>query len=121
VLYELRVYEIAPGRMPAIIARFAQTTVHYFRKHGVKPVMYLEPVIGKNNELVYLLEWDSLAERERCWNAFMGDPGWIADRAKTEEDGPIVLSYTSTILRGVPEIIAAFERTGANGAPAQGA
>jgi hypothetical protein len=37
-----------------------------------------------------MLEWESLAERERKWNAFAADPEWLAARAKTEAQGPIV-------------------------------
>ena len=40
--------------------------------------------------LYYLLEWESLAEREQKWNAFASDPEWLAARAKTEAQGQIV-------------------------------
>jgi len=112
VLYELRTYEIAPWRMPAIIDRFTNVTMTFFRRHGVKPVLYLEPVIGKSNEFVYLVQWSDLAERERCWTAFMTDPEWIAARAETERDGPIVLSYTAHIFKDVPQIIDAYRALG---------
>ena len=107
MIYELRVYEIAPGRMKAIVDRFANITMSYFKKHGVKPVLFWEPVIGTSNQLIYLLEWESLAEREQRWDAFMTDPGWISDRAETEKDGPIVLRYTNTILREAPSVMSA--------------
>lgn len=50
------------------------------------------------------MQWQSLAERERCWDAFSADPGWLAARADTERDGPIVRRFTSSILRDVPSI-----------------
>ncbi|MHB0870175.1 MAG: NIPSNAP family protein [Chloroflexota bacterium] len=106
MLYELRVYEIAPGRMPAIVNRFANITLEFFKKHGVKPVLFLEPVLGVSNQLTYLLQWESLAERESCWDAFQSDPGWIAARAETEKDGAIVLRFTNTLLRESPSIMA---------------
>ncbi len=106
MLYELRVYEIAPGRMPAIIDRFHDITLDYFKKHGIKAVTFLEPVVGTSNQLVYLLQWNSLAERERCWDAFATDPGWVAARNETEKDGPIVLRLTNTIFREVSSLAA---------------
>ncbi len=106
MLYELRVYEIAPGRMPAIINRFANITLELFKKHGIKPLLFLEPVLGVSNQLTYLVQWNSLAEREKCWDAFAGDPEWIAARNETEKDGPIVLRFTNTIHREVPSIMA---------------
>ncbi len=101
MLYELRVYEIAPGKMPAIISRFANVTLDLFKKHGIKPVLFLEPVLGVSNQLTYLLQWESLGERETRWNAFASDPEWIAARAETEKAGPIVLRFTNTMLQDV--------------------
>ena len=106
MLYELRVYEIAPNRMKAIVDRFTNITLDYFKKHGIRPVLFLEPVLGVSNQLTYLLEWSSLAEREKCWNAFSSDPGWQAAREETEKDGVIVLRFTNTMLREVPSIMA---------------
>jgi hypothetical protein len=37
-----------------------------------------------------MLQWESLAERERKWNAFQADPEWIAKRAASEAERPIV-------------------------------
>ena len=48
-------------------------------------------MVGPNNQsLYYLLEWNSLAEREQKWAAFASDPEWIAKRAETEKNGQIV-------------------------------
>jgi len=35
------------------------------------------------------LKWDSLADREKKWNAFFVDPEWTEARANSEKDGPI--------------------------------
>ena len=45
-----------------------------------------------------MLEWKDLAERERAFGGFMKDPEWLAARAKTEENGPIVANISNTIL-----------------------
>ena len=52
MLYELRIYEILPGKMSAIIDRFANITLGYFRTHGFRPLLFAEPVIGTRNQLV---------------------------------------------------------------------
>ena len=60
-------------------------------------------LIGQNNQILYyLLEWESLAERERKWNAFMADPEWQKARVETEKDGPIVARVTNEILAPTP-------------------
>ncbi len=104
MLYELRVYEVAPGRMKDLVDRFTNITMPLFKKHGVKPVWFCEPVIGTSNQLIYLLAWNSLAERERCWNAFASDPEWLAAKAATEKNGPLVPRFTNTILKELPII-----------------
>ncbi len=98
-LYELRIYEVVPGRMPALHKRFREVTSKMFAKHDIKVVAYWEDVIGVNNKLTYLVEWESLAQREQLWDAFVTDPEWLAARVKSEEDGPIVARVTNTILR----------------------
>ena len=38
-------------------------------------------LIGTSNqELTYFIAWESLAEREARWNAFIADPEWLAAR-----------------------------------------
>jgi hypothetical protein len=37
-----------------------------------------------------MIQWESLAEREQKWNAFQADADWIATRAATEAQRPIV-------------------------------
>jgi hypothetical protein len=49
-----------------------------------------------------MLAWESLAERESKWAAFMADPDWQAARAKTEANGPIVAKVTNYILAPTP-------------------
>jgi hypothetical protein len=89
-LFEYRVYEVVPGRMPAMNRRFQTITLGYFQKYGIGVVGFWEAVAGTSNELHYLLRYDDLAHRERAWDAFQADEGWLKDRAATEVDGPIV-------------------------------
>ncbi len=52
-----------------------------------------------NNDLHYLLAWESLAEREKVWGTFLADPAWIKVREETEKDGPIIANIKSSFLR----------------------
>jgi hypothetical protein len=45
-----------------------------------------------------MLAWESMAERERRWQAFLADAEWIAIAAETEKDGPIVENISSQLL-----------------------
>ena len=99
MIVELRVYHCLPGRLPALHARFENTTLDLWQKHGIRQVGFFTTLVGPSNQtLTYLLAWDSLAERETRWNAFSTDPEWIAKRAASEADAPIVERIDSSFL-----------------------
>jgi hypothetical protein len=99
MIYELRIYECAPGRLPALNERFRTITCRKFEQHGIKVVGYWEDVIGESNRLSYICQFDDIAARDLAWKAFQADSEWIAARAKSEESGPIVARVINTIMR----------------------
>ncbi len=99
MIYEMRVYRVMPGRMPAMLARFEKVTLALFEKHGIRQAGFFTTLVGaSNNDLTYILAWESLAERERKWNAFASDPEWIAKRNESERDGQIVQTLSNSFL-----------------------
>jgi hypothetical protein len=103
MIYELRVYHCVPGRLPALLKRFETITLGLWEKHGIKQAGFWTVLIGESNQdLYYLVQWESLAEREKKWNAFQADPEWHAKRAETERDGPIVASLSNSFLQPTP-------------------
>ena len=100
MIYELRIYRCLPGRLPALLQRFETITLGLWERHGIRPAGFWTTVIGESNQdLTYMLAWDSLAERETKWAAFQTDPEWIEKRAGTERDGQIVGNITSSLLQ----------------------
>jgi hypothetical protein len=103
VIYEMRVYRCLPGRLPALLKRNEAVVPKIWEKHGIRQAGFFTTLIGKSNqEVTYFLAWDSLAEREEKWTAFVNDPDWIAARTKSEEDGPIVANMASQLLAPTP-------------------
>ena len=99
MIYELRIYECLPGRMPALLKRFSDHTLALWDKHGIRQAGFFTTLVGPSNQtLTYLLKWNSLAERETRWNAFSTDPEWIAKRAASEADAPIVERIDNSFL-----------------------
>jgi hypothetical protein len=99
LIYELRVYRATPGNLPAVIKRFNTITLPIWERHGIRQAGFWTTLVGESNQdLTYMLAWDSLAERETKWNAFQADPEWIKARAGTEADGPIVANITSQFM-----------------------
>ena len=100
LLHELRIYHCVTGRLPDLLSRFETITLRLWEKHGIRQAGFWTTEIGPNaNDLYYLLQWESLAEREEKWTAFATDPEWLVAKAKTEEDGPILESLSNTILK----------------------
>ena len=99
MIYELRVYRCLPGRLPALLNRFANVTTKLWEKHGIKQAGFWTTLVGESNsELTYMLVWESLAEREKKWAAFGADPEWNAKRTESEKDGPIVANVANQLL-----------------------
>ncbi len=99
MLYELRIYHCAPGRLPDLNRRFETITLKIWERFGIRPVGFWTVMIGESNhDLYYMLAWENLAERERVFAAFGADPEWQKARAETEKNGPLVTSITNAIL-----------------------
>jgi hypothetical protein len=102
VLYELRIYEAVPGRLPDLNKRFETITLKIWERHGIKQAGFWTAEVGTSNELIYLIQWESMTEREQKWGAFQTDPEWIEKRAGTEVDGPLVARIRNSFLRPTP-------------------
>ena len=100
MIHELRVYRCVSGQLPKLLDRFNTITLKIWERHGIRQAGFWTTVIGESNqELIYLLAWESLAERETKWTAFQTDPEWIAKRAETEKNGAIVENVSVQILQ----------------------
>jgi hypothetical protein len=99
MIHELRIYRCVPGRLPALLKRFSEQTLRIWAKHGIRQAGFWTTLIGESNhELIYLLEWESMAEREAKWPVFQADPEWHAARDSSEQDGPIVANVVNQFL-----------------------
>lgn len=96
MIYELRVYKCVPGRLPALLNRFATITLKLWDKHGIRQTGFWTVYIGESNQqLIYLLEWKDLAEREAKWAAFASDPEWLTARAETDKNGLLITHFSN--------------------------
>jgi hypothetical protein len=84
-VFELRVYHSPSARqLVALHERFAGPEIKIFHRSGVHPLFYSSTVFGPAMpNLTYLIPFDSLAEREKAWAAFGGDPEWTKVRAES--------------------------------------
>jgi hypothetical protein len=102
MLYEARIYNTVPGKLPAINDRFAKHTMGIFKNHGIGMLGFWTAEIGTSNQLTYMLVFDSMADREKKWASFQADPAWHQVRAETEAAGPIVDHVVNAFMRLTP-------------------
>ena len=100
MVYELRMYQTYPGKLPDLLTRFREHTMKLFEKHGMKNIAYWTPVDEpkKSNMLIYVLQHASREAATASWKAFQEDPDWIRVRDKSEENGKIVEKIESTFM-----------------------
>lgn len=102
MINEMRIYRCMPGRLNDVLHRFRHRTIPLLEELGIHITQFWTTMIGNsNNELVYVIEWTSLGERQEKWAAFQSDPRWKAIREETERNGPIVESIRNMILEPV--------------------
>ncbi len=100
MIHEMRIYHCVPGKLPALLDRFDKITLKIWDRMGIRQAGFWTTIVGESNQaLIYLLAWESLAEREEKWNAFMADPEWQQKRAETEAGGPLLTRVSNQILQ----------------------
>ena len=57
MIYELRIYEVIPGRLPDLNRRFETITTKIWDRLGIKQAGFWTADVGTSNELIYLLAW----------------------------------------------------------------
>ena len=99
MIYELRTYDATPGALPALVDRFRRFTAEAQRRHGFRQVgFWTAQVGGESAQLVYMLQWESYEERDRCYDSIRSDPERARVFAESEKDGPILASVHNVML-----------------------
>lgn len=84
MIYELRLYAVAPGRMADVHERFGIHLPALFQRHGVHCVGRWSALAGPDApRFVYLLAYRDYAQREATWAGFYQDADWWRVRAET--------------------------------------
>jgi hypothetical protein len=104
-VFELRRYESNNSTTLARkIKMFETGEIGIFQRLGMRPVFFAETIVGaKMPNLVYMLSFDDLASREKCWKAFGADPEWQKMRsAPGNSDAEIVSNISVSLLQPLP-------------------
>ena len=103
VVFELRVYHAAEGKLDDLLARFRNHTITIFNRHGMESVAYWTPTDSddplRGKTLFYILKHPSREAATANWAAFRDDPEWKSVSAASEVNGKLVEKVESTFLR----------------------
>lgn len=94
MLHELRIYTYLPLKQEEVVEQMKQL-MPLFEKYEIKVVGVWTTLIGRRENFVYMLEWESLAEREKKHNAFRADP---ALQKALDDFGPVTQYHDYSIL-----------------------
>ena len=103
MIYEFRTYTCMPGKMPIVLKRFENTTLGLFKKYGIRNGPVFTVAVGQDNQQIkYIIEWESHEQRDKAWTAFRADPAWQEALALSEKDGPSVSKIANELLVAAP-------------------
>lgn len=104
-IFELRTYENQSfAARETKIGMFNQGEAAIFERLGMRPVFFGETLIGpKLPNIMYMLSYDSLADREKLWHSFGTDPEWKKLSSQPQlSDKEIVANISNVILSPLP-------------------
>jgi hypothetical protein len=98
LIYEIRVYEAVEGRADAMRLRFRdKVATIFFPRHGIELVGAFT-ASDEDGRLTYMTRFADEAARKQAWASFAADPEWVAVKAASETDGPLLKNQTVSVL-----------------------
>ena len=100
MIYELRTYWAAEGKLEALNTRFRDVTLAVFAKYDMQVVGFWTPEqpTEETGDLVYILAFESKDAMKNAWKAFIADPDWVNGKAASEVNGKLVTKLTSVVM-----------------------
>jgi hypothetical protein len=103
MLYELRRYDVAAGKLPALLERFGGFAVPKWKEYGFRLIGFWTPLMGeKSNQVVYIWAWESYEERVKKNAAWRADPQRAKVWAESEKNGPLVNRVYNQLMEPTP-------------------
>lgn len=100
-VFELRTYESQTFlTLARKVGMFNNGEMQIFERLGLRPVFFGETIVGpRQPNLMYMLSYENLGERERLWKAFVSDPEWKKLSTRPElRDAQIVANISNVML-----------------------
>ncbi|KJS09613.1 MAG: hypothetical protein VR73_01785 [Gammaproteobacteria bacterium BRH_c0] len=99
-IYELRFYNVAPGRDADMRSRVQNDLAWLFPRHGIRPIAGWSAISAQSLPMfIYITQWRNMIERNRHWAGFYADPDWQEVRNRTNRGSELVEDYEIFFLR----------------------
>ncbi len=99
-ILEIRTYRATEGKFDALLQRFVTQVVPRLPNHGIE-LVGLYTADQPDERLVYLTRFAREEDRVAGWKSFGSDPDWLAAKAASEADGPLLERQEVTVLSAV--------------------
>ncbi len=100
-VFELRIYQSPPNKMPDLLSRFRNHTLKLFEKHGMTNIFYattVEPDPTTQPILYYFITHKDQPTAAQNFKNFGADPNWRSAATASEVNGKIVEKITSVFM-----------------------
>ncbi len=99
MIYELREYQAAPGRLDDVHAEVRDCVKGLLEQHGAKSIGHWTSEVGEySDKLIYIIAFDDKAQRQKAWDGFRADPEWHRVHKASLAKGAPVVRVTNTLL-----------------------
>ena len=100
MFYELRKYDVIPGKQAALVDRFGSFTTKKWPEYGIRLVGFWTPEVGpSNNQVIYMFAWESFEERMTRFPTWQADPERARVWEESEKDGPLVRRVNNLLMQ----------------------
>jgi hypothetical protein len=99
MIFDVRTYDIAPGKLKAFVDVFGTYGKPVADKHGLKLVCFLTTKIGRLNQVLHIWQYEDLMQWEKLRASRDADPGWAVYRDK---NAGMIVRQEDKIMDGAP-------------------
>ena len=100
MIYELRTYWAAEGKLEALHDRFRDVTLGVFAKLDMQVVGFWTPEnpTDETGDLIYIMAFESKDAMQNAWAMFRDDPDWVNGKEASEVNGKLVTKVVSVVM-----------------------
>lgn len=99
MIFDVRTYDIAPGKLKAFVDVFETYGKPVADRHGLQLVGFFTSRIGRLNQVLHIWKYDDLSQFEALRTARDADPGWAVYR---EKNAGMIVAQEDKIMDGAP-------------------